>query len=90
MEFWNKLYPKKIYNLNYEKLTENQEEETKKLLEYLGLEWQESCLKFFENDRAVKTPSTLQVRKKIYTGSSDAWKKHWTYIQPLIDSLDKY
>ena len=90
MEFWNKLYPEKIYNLNYEKLTENQEEETKKILEYLGLEWQESCLKFFENDRAVKTPSTLQVRQKMYTGSSDAWKKHWAYIQPLIDGLDKF
>ena len=89
MDFWHKLYPKKIYNLNYENLTENQEEETKKLLEYLCLDWDENCLKFFENNRAVKTPSTLQVRKKMYTGSSNEWKKHWAFIQPLIDGLDK-
>jgi len=90
MDFWHELFPKRIYNLCYEELTENQEEETKKLLKYLELDWDKKCLNFFENDRAVKTPSTLQVRKKMYKGSSDAWKKHWTYIQPLIDGLNKY
>ena len=90
MDFWHELFPQRIYNLCYEDLTENQEIETKKLLQYLELEWDEECLNFFENDRAVKTPSTLQVRKKMYKGSSDAWKKHWAYIQPLIDGLNKY
>jgi len=90
MDFWHELFPQRIYNLSYENLTENQEIETKKLLQYLNLEWDEKCLNFFENDRAVKTPSTLQVRKKMYKGSSDAWKEHWAYIQPLIDGLNKY
>ena len=90
MNFWHELFPQRIYNLSYENLTENQEIETKKLLQYLDLEWDEKCLNFFENDRAVKTPSSLQVRKKMYKGSSDAWKKHWAYIQPLIDGLNKY
>ena len=64
MDFWHELFPQRIYNLRYENLTENQEIETKKLLQYLDLEWDEKCLNFFENERAVKTPSTLQVRKK--------------------------
>ena len=90
MDFWHKLYPDKIYDLCYENLTTDQEKETRKLLEYCNLEWDENCLNFHENKRAVKTPSTLQVRKKIYTGSSDAWKKHWAYIQPMVDGLKLY
>jgi len=87
MDFWHETYPNKIYDLCYEDLTKNQEKETKKLLEYCDLDWDENCLKFHENQRQVKTPSTMQVRKKMYQGSSDDWKKHWTYIQPLIDGL---
>ena len=90
MRFWNNLYPGKIYNLCYEKLTENQEVETRNLLKYCELEWDENCLNFHKNTNAVKTISSRQVKKKLYQGSSEAWKKHWAYIQPLINALEKY
>jgi len=90
MDFWHDLYPNKIYDLCYEDLTNNQENETKKLLEYCDLDWDKNCLNFHQNERQVKTPSTLQVRKKIYKGSSDAWKEHWAHIQPLINGLKSY
>jgi len=90
MDFWYDLYPNKIYDLCYEDLTNNQEDETRKLLEYCNLDWDKNCLNFHENQRQVKTPSTLQVRQKIYKGSSDAWKKHWAHIQPLINGLKSY
>jgi cytochrome c551/c552 len=54
------------------------------------LDCDKNCLNFHQNERQVKTPSTLQVRQKIYKGSSDAWKKHWAHIQPLINGLKSY
>ena len=87
MKFWHEQYPAKIYDISYEKLTKDQDQETKKLLEYCDLEWDENCLNFHENDRAVKTASALQVRKKMYQGSSEAWKKYEEYLEPLINGL---
>ena len=90
MGFWHKNFPGKIYDICYEDLTNNQEEETKKLLKYCELDWDENCLNFHKNERAVKTASSLQVREKMYQGSSEVWKKYETHIQPLIDGLKPY
>jgi len=90
MVFWHKKFPGKIYDICYEDLTNNQEEETKKLLKYCELDWDENCLDFHKNERSVKTASSLQVREKMYQGSSEAWKKYETHIQPLIDGLKPY
>ena len=90
MEFWHELYPNKIYDISYEDLTTNQEEETRKLLAYCDLEWSEDCLNFHTNKRAVQTASSLQVREKMYQGSSEVWKQYWARIQPLIDGLKSY
>ena len=90
MNFWHKKFPGKIYDICYEDLTTNQEQETRKLLEYCGLAWDENCLNFHKNKRAVKTASSLQVRDKMYQGSSEAWKKYEAHIQPLIDGLKPF
>ena len=90
MDFWHQSFPDKIYDLCYEDLTTNQEEETRKLLEYCELDWDENCLNFHTNKRAVKTASALQVRQKMYQGSSEAWKKHEAYLEPLIKALSSY
>ena len=87
MDFWHKLYPNQIYDLCYEDLTINQEEETQKLLRYCGLDWDESCLNFHTNKRVVDTASVTQVRQKMYQGSSDAWKNYRSYLKPLIKRL---
>jgi len=88
MVFWHKLYPNKIYDLCYEDLTIDQENETRKLIQYLNLDWDKSCLNFHTNKRAVDTASSLQVRQKMYQGSSDVWKKYKSYLKPLIKKLD--
>jgi tetratricopeptide (TPR) repeat protein len=90
MNFWHQLYPGKIYDICYEELTINQEEETRKLLQYCELDWDENCLNFHKNPRAVKTASSLQVKQKMYQGSSEAWKKHEAYLKPLIKALSAY
>jgi hypothetical protein len=90
MTFWHELFPNKIYDISYESLTTNQEEETRKLLEYCELQWDDNCLNFHNSKRAVKTASALQVRQKMYQGSSEAWKKHKAHLQPLINDLNAF
>ena len=87
MTFWHELFPNQIYDISYEDLTTNQEQETKKLLEYCELDWDKNCLNFHKNKRAVKTSSSFQVKEKMYQGSSDVWTKYKTQLKPLIDSL---
>ncbi len=87
MDFWETLFPGDIYRLDYERLTENQEEETRKLLNYTGLAWEDQCLEFHKTDRAVATASALQVKEKIYKGSSEAWRNYETLLDPLTARL---
>lgn len=89
VSFWRELTPRRFYDLNYEVLTQNQEEETRKLLDYCDLDWEEQCLSFHKTERKVSTASSQQVRQKMYTGSSEVWKKFEPYLQPLISGLDK-
>jgi tetratricopeptide (TPR) repeat protein len=90
MLFWHKRFIGKIYDLSYEELTENQEQETRKLLEYCGLPWENACLEFYKTKRVVNTASATQVRQKMYTGSSQAWRKYKKHLQPLLDRLRIY
>jgi tetratricopeptide (TPR) repeat protein len=88
MGFWDELFPNQIYDVCYEDLTTNQEAETRNLLKYCELEWDDNCLNFHKNMTAVKTTSSMQVRKKMYQGSSEVWKKYEAYLQPLIKGLN--
>jgi len=87
MEFWDQQYSEHIYHLDYEKLTLDQEAETRKLIEHLELDWEDNCLSPQENERIVKTASQQQVRQKVYTGSSQAWRKFEPYLDGAFDSL---
>lgn len=87
MSFWHQLYPDNIYDLDYERLTENHEEETRKLLAFCDLGWEDRCLEFYKTSRMVKTTSAAQVRKRIYKGSSEAWKNYRHHLEPLITGL---
>jgi len=68
-------------------LTENQEEETRGLLEFCSLDWEKQCLDFHKTKRTVSTASAVQVRQKMYTGSSEAWRKFENHLQPLMKAL---
>ena len=89
MGFWHKSFPNKIHDISYERLTNHQEDETQKLLKYCELDWDNNCLNFHKNTRAVHTASASQVRQKMYQGSSDAWKKYEKFLQPLIMGLNQ-
>ena len=88
MNFWKEQYGDYIYHLDYEKLTENQEEETRKLIEYIDLPWENACLRPEENSRPVTTASNQQVRRKIYKGSSEEWKKFEILLNGVFNKLN--
>ena len=88
MVFWERSLSIDIYDIDYELLTESQEHETRRLIDYLDLDWDEACLSPENNDRRVATASSRQVRKKIYQGSSERWKRYRPYLGGALDSLD--
>ena len=88
MRFWNKMFKNNIYEVNYEPLTANHEVEIKKLIKYLDLEWEEGCLSPEKNKRTVTTASNIQIRNKIYSGSSQKWKNYKPYLDGAFDSLN--
>ncbi|MDC9720984.1 MAG: sulfotransferase [Gammaproteobacteria bacterium] len=87
MDHWRAVLPGRFYEVSYEELTSNQEEQSRKLIEYCGLEWQDACLDFYKTDRKVKTASAFQVRQPMHNQSVDLWKRYGDALQPLLDDL---
>ena len=87
MQFWYDNYGDRIYQLDYDQLTVDQEAETIKLIHHIGLEWQTACLSPHKNMRGVHTASQQQVRQKVYTGSSAHWRKFEPFLQGAFDRL---
>ena len=89
MNHWQKLFPGEIFTVRYEELVENQERVSKRMIDFLGLEWDEKCLDFHNNERNVMSPSNLQVRQPMYQNSINRWKRYEKHLQPLIDVLQQ-
>lgn len=73
MEHWELVYPGKIYTIRYEDLIDNQVEETSRLLDFMGLPFEDECIDFHNTDRKVSTASFSQVRQPIYKSSKQRW-----------------
>jgi tetratricopeptide (TPR) repeat protein len=76
-----------VHRVSYEALVADQERETRALLDYLGLEFEEACLAYWNNRRAVRTPSAEQVRQPIYTDGLDHWRPVEAELAPLRMAL---
>ncbi|MEH6725172.1 MAG: sulfotransferase, partial [Hyphomicrobiales bacterium] len=87
IEHWQANLPLRIFDLNYEALIADQEGTSRKLIDFLGLDWDDACLAYFSNARSVTTPSRWQVRQPIYKTSVKRWKRYEKHLGPLIDSL---
>ncbi|GAB2510352.1 tetratricopeptide repeat-containing sulfotransferase family protein [Microbulbifer agarilyticus] len=85
MAYWNSLFGDRIYTLNYEKLTENPEQEARTLMQYLELPWEAECLEFYRSDAAVSTASSVQVRQPIYRSAVERWRKYEKELQPAAE-----
>lgn len=87
MRHWYTLLPGRIHECRYETMVADQEAETRRLIDFLGLPWDDACLSFYETGRSVTTPSRWQVRQPIYASSVKRWKRYESKIQPLIEAL---
>ena len=87
MQFWRERYADRIYEVNYDQLTFEQESKTRGIIHHLELDWQEACLSPHENSRSVRTASQNQVREKIYRDSSQQWRKFEPFLNGAFDVL---
>ena len=87
MEFWKKDFRKNVFDLVYEELISDKSTKTKKLLEFCDLEWDENCLNFHKNKKAVSTASLAQVRQPLYSSSVLKWKNYSDDLNELKELL---
>ena len=90
MEHWRQARPLEWLDLDYEELVGDLEGQSRRLIEFLGLEWDPACLSFHLNRRVVRTPSLVQVRQPVYADSVGIWRKYEPYLAPLFEAFERH
>jgi hypothetical protein len=85
---WLKVLPLRMLEIHYEEMVADQEGQSRRLIEFLGLPWDPACLQFHQTQRAVVTASVWQVRQPIYTRSVGRWRNYERHLGPLLDVLN--
>tara|TARA_B110000003_G_C16623958_1_gene524162 strand:+ start:461 stop:2098 length:1638 start_codon:yes stop_codon:yes gene_type:complete len=88
MTFWKKEFNESIYEIDYEILINDQKNIIKKLISHLNLKWDEKCLSPENNKRSVSTASNIQIRNKIFKGSSEKWKSYKPFLKGAFNVFD--
>ncbi len=89
MEHWDTVLPGKVLRVQHEDVLDDLEGQTRRMLDYLGLPFEEACLNFHKTDRAVRTASSEQVRQPINRKGQGAWKPFEPYLDDLKSALEK-
>lgn len=87
MDHWDTVLPGRVHRVQYEDMVADTETRIRALLDYCGLEFEEQCLRFYETERAIRTPSAEQVRKPIYREGMEQWRNFEAYLGPLKEAL---
>jgi len=87
MDHWDKVMPGKVLCVQYEDVVNDTENQVRRILDYCGLPFEQACLEFYKTDRAVRTPSSEQVRQPIYKGGLDMWRNYEAHLDNLKDAL---
>ncbi|MEM7365127.1 MAG: sulfotransferase [Pseudomonadota bacterium] len=87
MDHWDQVLPGFVYRVQHEELVADPEDGIRSLLDFCGLPFEEACLNFHETERAVRTPSSEQVRQPIFTSSLDQWSHFEPYLGTLKAAL---
>jgi tetratricopeptide (TPR) repeat protein len=88
MAHWRAVLPPgDILEVGYERLVSDMEAQTRRLLDFCGLEWDDACLRFHENKRSVATASVMQVRRPVYTSSVQRWQRYRRHLDPLFQAM---
>jgi tetratricopeptide (TPR) repeat protein len=86
-ERWRRVLPLAMLEVSYETLVENLEQEARRLIAFLGLDWETACLDFHRTERSVVNASAWQVRQPLYQRSVGRWKHYERHLSPLLDVL---
>jgi hypothetical protein len=73
-----------MITIDYEALVADLEGESRRLIAFLGLEWEPACLEFYRTERPVQTASSWQVRQPLFTSSVGRWRNYEKHIEPLL------
>ncbi|UWQ13039.1 sulfotransferase [Aliiroseovarius sp. M344] len=87
LSLWRDMAPDRLYEIEYEALVANPEQEVRKLLEFCGLDWEDACLDFHKTDRDVKTLSLAQVRQPLYNSSIGKWRRYEPQLAEMVEGL---
>jgi len=87
MAHFDAVLPGRVHRVLYERTVEDTEAEVRRVLDYCGLPFEPECLRFFENDRPVRTASAEQVRRPIYREGVEQWRNYEPWLGPLVDAL---
>lgn len=87
MLHWDQVLPGKVLRMDYEAMIDDTPAQVRRLLAHCGLEFEESCLDFHKNDRAVRTASSEQVRQPIYRDAKEQWRNFEKHLNPLSLAL---
>ncbi len=88
MDHWHEVLTGKVLDVQYEEVVADLEGQVRRILEYCELEWEESCLRFHETSRAVRTASSEQVRLPIYSSAVNTWRHYEPHLGALIEVLE--
>ncbi|CAN5213417.1 tetratricopeptide repeat-containing sulfotransferase family protein [soil metagenome] len=89
IEHWRTVLPESMFEVDYAALVADHERAARDMIAFCGLEWEENCLDFAKNERAVATPSRWQVRQPIYTRSLNRRDNYAPYIRALTAALER-
>ena len=87
MEHWDKVLPGKVLRVHYEHVVRDADSEVRRIIDFLDLPFEDSCLNFHQTDRSIRTPSSEQVRQPIYTGALEQWRNFEPYLGVLKAEL---
>ena len=87
MDHWHRVLPGRVLDVRYEDVVADLETQTRRMLEFCGLTWDDACLRFHTTERAVRTASSEQVRRPIYGDAVAFWRNYEGELRPLIDVL---
>jgi tetratricopeptide (TPR) repeat protein len=94
MKHWDEVLPGKVLRVHYEHVVADLEGQLRRILDYLGLPFEENCLNYYQTDRSIRTPSSEQVRQPIYRGGLEQWRNFEPYLdvlkRELADEISRY
>jgi tetratricopeptide (TPR) repeat protein len=87
MAHYDAVLPGRVHRVFYERMVDDTEQEVRRLLDYCGLPFEDACLRFYENERAVRTASSEQVRQPIFRDAVEHWRNYEPWLGPLKAAL---